>query len=93
MKVTVTADVSMQCPYADERDKGRVELSFDVLSGDAPELHDLARRIAEFVQLQAEPVSHEAFTRALYGAMGARDIKTYWTTAGMAVVCELGPWG
>ena len=85
MRVTVTADATKLCPYADEQDHGTVEVTFDVPEGDAPELHLLGKRL-ESVYAQAQ--SHEEFTRWVAETTGAVRVLTKWHTAGMDVTCD-----
>ena len=86
MKVTVTADATKLCPYADETDHGTVEVTFDVADGDAPELHALGKTL-EAAYGQAR--SHEEFTRWVGESTGAVRVLTRWRTAGMDVTCDL----
>jgi hypothetical protein len=86
MRVTVTADATKLCPYADETDRGTVEVTFDVDGVDAPELHDLGKSL-EAAYGQAR--SHEEFTRWVAESTGAVRVVTRWRTAGMDVTCDL----
>jgi len=76
--VKLTRQVTKQCPFRDETDNGTLMI---IIPGDAPELHELARKIDG---LSAHPISHEAYTRIISGLLppGSRVI-TRWQT---------GPW-
>lgn len=93
MKLTVAFNVQKVCPYQDEVDTGRAEVTYDVSGGDGPELHDLSRELERKCDAVADqPKSHEAFTRWLLHETGARDVVTRWRTADLDVVVEAGPW-
>lgn len=78
--VTLRSPVTKQCPFRDEIDAGELVIT---LPGEAPELHALAREIAK---LLAGPVTHEAFTEAVAGMLGAGAVVvTTWNTGPFAV--------
>lgn len=87
MRVTVTGPVRHLCPYRDEVDRGHAELTFDVVEGDAPELHALSELLAGHAA--EDTISHEDFSRHLLHATGAARVVTRWTTAGLDVTCDL----
>jgi hypothetical protein len=75
---TIRRPVIKRCPFKDETDAGELVITF---AGEAPELHALA---AEIDALCAGPVSHEAFTKAVYALIPAASlVVTTWNT---------GPW-
>jgi endo-1,4-beta-mannosidase len=86
MRVTVTADATKFCPYMSEQDWGTLEMTFDVVDGDAPELHQLAKSLEAWSD-QAR--SHEEFTRWVASSTGAVRVVSKWRTAGMDVTCDL----
>lgn len=87
-RLTVTGEVTKQCPYKDERDDGTATLTFEVGDGDGPELHGLSAYLSTF---RGVPLSHEAFTRALLAAdYDCVEVVTRWETAGLTVECRAG---
>lgn len=85
MRVTVTADATKLCPYANEMDEGTVEVTFEVHNSDAPEIHLLGAKL-EAAYGQAR--SHEEFTRWVAQSVGAIRVVTRWRTAGMDILCD-----
>lgn len=88
MMVTATIVARHRCPYRQETDHGSLTLYWSIPDdkGDAPELHGIAEKVRE---LDACVVSHEDYTRAVLEVTGASQARTYWTTAGMTVTCDL----
>lgn len=89
MRVTVTGPIRKLCPYRDERDEGTATLTFDLPSGDAPELHQLAKQLDAIGDQKA---SHEDYTRALYATWqhaGLTHVETLWHTAGLEIRCAV----
>jgi len=90
MKIVIKGTVRKFCPYKDEEDIGTVELTFNITEGDAPELHELATKLAK---LSEWAVSHENFTRSLFHTweeVGLVQAETTWTTAGLDVIVTAG---
>lgn len=84
--VTVTGDLTHRCPFADEIDRGTVEIQW-ITAGRTVELHSLTAYLRTWGDTQT---SHETVTdqiRAALNVDGIRDVRvlTRWTTAGMAV--------
>ncbi len=73
--------VTKKCPFIEgETDHGRLTV---IIPGKAPELHDLARKVAE---ITAGPVSHEDFTADVAGLLPpGSEVVTEWETAGWSV--------
>jgi hypothetical protein len=88
--VTIKGAARKRCPYRDERDEGTVELTFDLPSGDAPELHKLSSDLLS--GSEDWEVSHEEYTRSLFNAYtedGCIRAVTTWHTAGLEVSCAV----
>lgn len=84
--ITIRLPVSKPCPYVPEQDDGELAVTWP---GDAPELHQFAAQLA---RLTAEPITHEAFTRAvlaLPGCAGAL-VVSWWRTGPFDIECREG---
>jgi len=92
--VTVTASgpISHLCPYKDETDNGRIEITWTV-KGQTFELHALADYIAGW---SGARMSHEQVTDRIRHDLSATadvadvQVKTTWNTAGLAVSVTTG---
>jgi hypothetical protein len=85
--VTLRWAITKRCPFRDELDAGDLEIT---VAEDAPELHNLAAEIwklaAEIWKLTAEPVTHEAFTRAVAMMLPpGSEVVTTWNTGPFSV--------
>lgn len=84
----VTVPVTHLCPYADEVDRGVVEIRWTT-AGATLELHALADYLAGYA---TDRISHEALTDSVQAALealpGISDVHvlTRWETAGAEVV-------
>lgn len=89
MRVTLKAPVTKRCPYRDERDDGTVTATFEVESGDIPDLHDLASVLHSYAVVR---LSHEAFTADVldrWSPHGCVAVTSTWHTAGMEVTVDV----
>lgn len=83
--ITIRMPVIKPCPFRDEIDAGLLEFT---LPGEAPELHDLARKICVIC---AEPSTHEAFTLAVLDLLGGEGlVVTRWHTGPFEVEVREG---
>lgn len=87
------APLSHRCPHRDERDEGRVRITWRIL-GRTIELHALRGYLDAF---SASRLSHEEITDAIRNDLSCLPeveliaVETTWTTAGMEVRCSTSP--
>lgn len=79
MQVVARGPVAHRCPIVDETDIGTVELAW---SGEAPELHGVARFLESFHDRR---ITHEALTQEIADAYPDASVTTWWSTAGLDV--------
>lgn len=84
MRLTASMPMVKRCPYHDELDVGTVAFTWD---REAPDLHDVASSVVAFAE---QEVTHEAATQHLADAWEC-EVRTTWTTAGMAVEVKAVP--
>lgn len=83
--ITITRRVHKLCPFVDEADPGRLVI---VVTGDAPELHDLGRKVDAIGE--GIRISHEDYTSAVAALIPGCGAVTFWQTGGWSVRVERG---
>lgn len=84
MIITIRRPVIKRCPFRDEIDAGRLELT---LTGEAPELHGLDAAIEDLCTV---PVSHEDFTASLADLLPPGSVvRSFWNTGSLDVEVEV----
>lgn len=73
--ITAGTDVTKQCPYVEETDMGRLEVT---CPDDAPELHELGEQVENIC---GKGLTHEEFTRQVHALLpkGSLTVSTWRT--------------